>query len=194
MQPDLPITSVLGIAVASSCCLSKRVKRSNCAGWCCRLAVLATKHAVLSAPSQGPGVTPAWTHREFLPQPWSVSMGSFKSHLAYQIISKMQNPQSACKSTIRLHNLQLYTGASCDGEITSKMHNCKQTAENVSAGHNERIVTSHQYLALFYDATLERDVHSYLLSKAFLLDTIVMFSNGHRFLQGHVQRHSPLSL
>ena len=41
----------------------------------CRLAVVATKHAVLAAPIQGGGGggTPAWTHREFLPQAWHVS-------------------------------------------------------------------------------------------------------------------------
>ena len=41
----------------------------------CRLAVLATKHAVLAAPSQGGGGggPHAWTHREFLPQAWHVS-------------------------------------------------------------------------------------------------------------------------
>lgn len=35
-----------------------------------RLAVLATKHAVLSASNQGAGGAVLWTHREFLPQAW----------------------------------------------------------------------------------------------------------------------------
>ncbi|KAL3149777.1 DNA repair protein xrcc2 [Trebouxia sp. C0009 RCD-2024] len=35
-----------------------------------KLAVLATKHAVLAAPSQGGGGPPLWVHREFLPQAW----------------------------------------------------------------------------------------------------------------------------
>lgn len=35
-----------------------------------RLAVLATKHAVLSASNQGAGGALLWTHREFLPQAW----------------------------------------------------------------------------------------------------------------------------
>jgi len=44
----------------------------------CRLAVLVTKHAVLSAPRQGAGGAAVWTHREFLPQAWHVR---FCAHL-----------------------------------------------------------------------------------------------------------------
>lgn len=38
-----------------------------------RLAVLVTKHAVLSAANQGAGGAAVWAHREFLPQAWHVS-------------------------------------------------------------------------------------------------------------------------
>ena len=44
--------------------------------WCCRLAVVTTKHAVLAAPTQGGEGSPAWTHRDFLPQAWNVIVTS----------------------------------------------------------------------------------------------------------------------